>query len=222
MAIVTARETPSPTSVDLGDRRDPRRGAALALGVLSVLAVLIGWFADDRTQGAGMDGMSMTHYMGLLAVQQPWNLILFMAIPVILAETLAITELAILFSRRTPGWVHALSRWAGLLAGPVMIAILVHLIRYAVIPLTQNGGWRGTADVIAVLAYLLGAVPMIGISLVEAGILGRDERHARKRHVIFVAAFLVVAHIAMIFGMLDPTVMGWSEGGPAPMPGMHH
>jgi hypothetical protein len=36
----------------------------------------------------------MTHYMELLAVNQPWNLILFMAIPVTLAETIAITELA--------------------------------------------------------------------------------------------------------------------------------
>ena len=37
--------------------------------------------------------MNMTHYMALLADNQPWNLILFMAIPVILAETVAITEL---------------------------------------------------------------------------------------------------------------------------------
>ena len=42
--------------------------------------------------------MSMTHYMELLATNQPWNLILFMAIPVILAETVAITELFLLLS----------------------------------------------------------------------------------------------------------------------------
>ena len=45
--------------------------------------------------------MSMTHYMELLATNQPWNLILFMAIPVILAETVAITELFLLLSRQT-------------------------------------------------------------------------------------------------------------------------
>jgi hypothetical protein len=39
--------------------------------------------------------------MELLATNQPWNLILFMAIPVILAETVAITELYILFTRKT-------------------------------------------------------------------------------------------------------------------------
>lgn len=210
----------------------PPRSARPVLIALSVAAALLGLLVPDRTIGAGMDGMSMTHYMGLLAVNQPWNLLLFMAVPVILAETLAITELVILLKReRCAPWVHALSHWAGLLAGPVMIAILVHLTRYAVLPLTAGGGWRGAADVIAVLSYLLGAVPMIGISLVEAGFLGRDAEHARRLHVVFVAVFLVVAHIAMIFGMLDPTVTGWSSPTPAmthqmpdgsSMPGMNH
>ena len=51
--------------------------------------------------------MPMTHYMALLAANQPWNLILFMAIPVILAETVAITELFILFSRNFHGPLRA-------------------------------------------------------------------------------------------------------------------
>jgi len=46
-----------------------------------------------------MEGMPMTHYMGLLAVRQPWNLLLFMALPVVLAETLAITELVMLLAQ---------------------------------------------------------------------------------------------------------------------------
>ena len=112
MSTLTAA-TPAPTD------HAPRRGAATTLAVLTALAVVVGLLTPDRTQGSGMDGMSMTHYMGLLAVQQPWNLLLFMAIPVILAETLAITELVILFARPAPSWVHGLSRWAGLLAGPV-------------------------------------------------------------------------------------------------------
>ena len=32
--------------------------------------------------------MSMTHYMELLAASQPWNLIIYMVIPVALAEAL--------------------------------------------------------------------------------------------------------------------------------------
>ena len=56
--------------------------------------------------------MPMTHYMELLADNQPWNLILFMAIPVILAETVAITELFILFSRQKHGLTKQLNQVA--------------------------------------------------------------------------------------------------------------
>jgi hypothetical protein len=193
----------------------------------AALAAIVGWLLPDRTVGGGaMSGMSMTHYMGLLSINQPWNLLLFMAVPVILAETLAITELALLFRAAPPQWIRTLSRAAGLIAGPVMLGILVHLMRNAVIPLTTSGGWRGMADVIAVLFYLSGAVPLIGITLVELGVIGKGATDARKWHAIFVGAFLVVAHVAMIFGMLDPTVLGWSPAhvmqDGAVMPGMQH
>lgn len=201
----------------------------LPIGVLAAAAAVVGWVLPDRTVGTGaMDGMSMTHYMGLLAVNQPWNLILFMAIPVILAETLAITELVLLFRADPPAWVHSLSRWAGLLAGPLMVLVLVHLVKNAVVPLSSGGGWRGPADVIAVISYLLAGLPLIGIALVEVGLVGRDARDARKWHAMFVGAFLVLAHVAMIFGMLDPTVLGWNPNpthqmpGGTMMPGMNH
>ena len=35
--------------------------------------------------------MNMTHYMELLATNQPWNLIMYMVIPVALAEALVAT-----------------------------------------------------------------------------------------------------------------------------------
>ncbi|MDO5696913.1 MAG: hypothetical protein Q4G51_02955 [Dermatophilus congolensis] len=218
----TTRSTLAPRT----DRPAPTTSTYALAGALVLVAVIVGLLIPDRTVGAGgMEGMSMTHYMGLLSVNQPWNLILFMAVPVILAETLAITELAILFGN-PPAWVHTLSRWAGLVVGPIMIAILVHLVRYAAIPLTTGGGWRGTADLIAVFAYLASAIPMIGITAVQLGLSGRDERSARKLHATFVGIFLVVAHIAMIFGMLDPAVMGWNPThvmpGGGSMPGMHH
>ncbi len=69
--------------------------------------------------------MNMTHYMELLAVNQPWNLILFMAIPIILAETLAITELYLLFTRHFDGVVHAINRWSGIIVGIYFIGIIV-------------------------------------------------------------------------------------------------
>ena len=218
--------TTSPaTSADATPSRNPGQlGPALAAAA-SALAVGA-LFLPDVTSGGGMDGMSVTHYMGLLGANQPWNLLIFMALPVILAETLAITELVLLFSTNPPAYVRRLSRWAGLVVGPLMVGVGVYLLKNAVIPLTTGSGWRGTADVIAVFAYLLSAVPLIGITLVEIGLLGRDSTDARKWHTICVGVFLVVAHVAMIFGMLDPTVLGWSPTHQMPggtlMPGMTH
>ena len=47
--------------------------------------------------------MNMTHYMQLLADNQPWNLLIFMVVPVVLAETVAVTELFVLFRRAGSG-----------------------------------------------------------------------------------------------------------------------
>lgn len=148
----------------------------------------------------------MTHYMELLATNQPWNLLIFMAIPVICAETLAISELIILFTRNLNGMAKKVSKITGIFAGLYFLGIFIYLLFNAVIPLTLTGGWRGPADVIAVGFYLLGVIPFLGMFLLEIGVIGRkrDEVSKLKLHAIFVGIFLVVAHVAMIFGMLSP------------------
>jgi hypothetical protein len=94
--------------------------------------------------------MNMTHYMELLATNQPWNLLIFMAIPIVLAETLAITELYLLSTRNYSGWVNALNRIAGITVGLYFIGVIVYLLKTAVIPITQEGEWRTVIDVVAV------------------------------------------------------------------------
>ncbi|WP_027630785.1 DUF6803 family protein [Ruminiclostridium cellobioparum] len=150
----------------------------------------------------------MTHYMELLATNQPWNLILFMAIPVILAETIAITELAILFTRNLTGGLRKLNKIASIIVGLYFSGVFVYLFINAVIPLTMNGEWRGFADVVAVGFYLSGIVPLLGMALLDMGVIGRKrtELARLKLHATFIGIFLVVAHIAMIFGMLDPSL----------------
>lgn len=152
--------------------------------------------------------MSMTHYMGLLAANQPWNLIIFMAIPVILAETIAICELYILYTRNFNSTARTISKWAGSIVGIYFLIVFLYLFKNAVIPLTMTGGWLGFADVIAVSFYLLGVVPLFGITLLELNLLkkGKTDEEKLKLHAIFVAIFLVVAHIAMIFGMVNPDI----------------
>ncbi len=111
-------------------------------GVLSMAALLAPNLAANEL-GMVMS-MGMTHYMELLAVHQPRNLLIFMAIPVVLAETLAIAELAVVVKRAaTPAWVRTASRITGLLAGPIMLAIFLHLLVNDVVPLTLAGAWRG-------------------------------------------------------------------------------
>lgn len=162
----------------------------------------------------------MTHYMGLLADNQPWNLIMFMAIPVILAETIAITELYLLFTRNMQGRMRSVNRYASILVGIYFTGVFIYLMKTAVIPLTLSGGWRGPADVLAVGFYLAGIIPLLGLTLLELGFIqkeGSDEAKLRI-HAMFVGLFLVVAHVAMIFGMLDPHVLGWVSEMPANMP----
>lgn len=162
--------------------------------------------------------MSMTHYMELLAINQPWNLIIFMAIPIVLAETLAITELYLLFTRKFDGSVFYLNRFAGIAVGIYFIGIIIYLVKTAVIPITIAGEWRTVIDVIAVATYLIAGLPLIWIALQELNVVNRglDKMAKLKIHAICVALFLVFGHIAMIAGMLDPAILGYDS------PTMHH
>ena len=154
-------------------------------------------------------GNTMTHYMELLATNQPWNLIIFMAIPVIFAEYIAVTELFILLGRGENKQLRNWNKIAGIIIGIYFTGVFFYLLFNAVIPLTANGGWRGIADVIAVGFYLLGIVPLGGLALMGVGVIGKtaDDQTQLKLHATLVAMFLVVAHVAMIFGMLNPTLL---------------
>ena len=152
--------------------------------------------------------MNMTHYMELLASNQPWNLLIFMAVPVILAETLAISELYLLFTGRFDGALRKLNKFVGIVVGVYFVGVIIYLFINAVVPITQQGEWRGILDVIAVGMYLLSGVSLVLVALLEFGLLGRKKSEKSKLalHVSFVASFLILAHIAMIAGMADPYI----------------
>lgn len=122
--------------------------------------------------------MSSTHYMDLLMQNSPWNLILFMAIPVVFAETIAITELLIPLLTQRAEFAKKVNRVCGVLAGVAFIGIILYLFPVVVLPIASNGEFRTWVDVVAIFSYLL-------------------------------AAFLVLSHIAMIFGMVDPSIAGY-------------
>ncbi|NPV72926.1 MAG: cytochrome oxidase biogenesis protein Surf12C [Pelotomaculum sp.] len=149
--------------------------------------------------------MSMTHYMELLATNQPWNLIIYMAIPVILAETLVATEFFVVYTHQATGKLRTFNKWIGIILGFYFLGIFVNLITSAV-PYIK---WRGWVDVLAVGFYLSGVIPLFSIALMELGWLARGQSDSQKMkiHFILLTVFLVVAHIAMIFGMVDPSLI---------------
>lgn len=153
--------------------------------------------------------MNMTHYMGLLADNQPWNLILFMAIPVICAETIAVTELAILFTRNLNGKLRLVNKITSIFVGIYFTGVFIYLFLNAVIPVTSNGEWHGWIDVVAVGFYLFGIVPLLGMALLDLNIIYKNKSPEGKLkvHAFFVGMFLITAHIAMIAGMVDPSVI---------------
>ncbi|MBP2650515.1 MAG: hypothetical protein H6Q74_1340 [Firmicutes bacterium] len=156
--------------------------------------------------------MIMTHYMELLSLNQPWNLIIYMVIPVVLAETLVATEFFTVFLRgsNAGGW-RIWNKWLGIVLGFYFLAVFLNLIT-TVVPHIQ---WRGTADILAVGAYLSGVIPLVGIALLELGLIGKrkTDNQKMKLHFIILIVFLVVNHVAMVFGMVDPTLMGWNSNG---------
>jgi hypothetical protein len=147
-----------------------------------------------------------------------------MALPVVLAETVAITELYILYTRKFDTWVRQLNRIAGILVGITFVGIIGYLLVNAVIPITRAGEWRTIIDIVAVSTYLIGGIPMVLLALQDLGLIYKAESEERRlaRHATYVAIFLVFAHIAMVMGMMDPGLLGYVNPDAAEQMHLHH
>ncbi len=149
-----------------------------------------------------MPGMDMTHYMELLTTNQPWNLIFFMAIPVLMVEVLVASEFFVTFNRLYDGTLRTFNKYLGTILGFYFLGIFLYL-SINVIPTIE---WRGIIDVLSVGLYMSGVIFLFGISLLELGVIGRKFTRENKMqtHFILLIGFLIVAHLAMIFGMASP------------------
>jgi hypothetical protein len=175
-------------------------GIAVA-AVAAVIAVAAAVVLPDITTAGRMTG-TPTHYMGLLMANQPWNLLIFMVVPFVL-----------IYGGLVPPKLGLVPPSVELLVTPVLAvyysATAVYLIRYAAWPLTTGDGWRGPADWIAVLGYIATAGPILGLTV--ATFTSASDR-ARNW---WLYSVLVLAHVAMSFGMLAPSVLGWADPGHA-------
>ena len=151
----------------------------------------------------------MTHYMELLSLDQPYNLILYMVIPMGLAELLVAMEFFTMYhmdSGKNAGF-KAVSKFVGIVLGVYFTALVIYFLA-KIYPTIK---WRGYADVIAIYSYLIGVIPLLGIALLELNLIYKNasERAKLKLHFCLLIFFLIVGHVAMIFGMVDPTITGY-------------
>ena len=152
--------------------------------------------------------MVMTHYMELLSLYEPWFLILFMLVQMVLAETiLAAGAFSLLYKdSRSEKW-DSLSHVCGLILGVFFIVATVYIVT-SYVPTIQ---WRGPIDYISIWAYVLGVIPAVLILLQELGIIfkGLDTTAKIKKHIVLMILFVLFTHLAMVFGMADPQLAGY-------------
>ncbi|MHC1722219.1 MAG: DUF6803 family protein [Aminipila sp.] len=136
---------------------------------------------------------------------------------IICAEALTISEFFIIYNRTKSGGLRTFNKVIGIFAGLYFTGIFVYLFYTAVIPLTADGGWHTWVDVVAVGFYLSGILFLLPIALMELGIIfrGASPEEKMKIHFILIGGFLIVAHIAMIFGMINPEIVNHMSNMPA-------
>ena len=146
--------------------------------------------------------------MELLSLHEPWFLILFMLVPMVLAETiLAAGAFSLLYKdSRSEKW-DSLSHVCGLILGVFFIVATVYIVT-SYVPTIQ---WRGPIDYISIWAYVLGVIPAVLILLQELGIIFKslDATAKIKKHIILMVLFVLFTHLAMVFGMADPQLAGY-------------
>ena len=152
--------------------------------------------------------MVMTHYMELLSLPEPWFLILFMLVPMVLAETiLASGAFSLLYKdSRSEKW-DSLSHVCGLILGVFFIVATVYIVT-SYVPTIQ---WRGPIDYISIWAYVLGVIPAVLILLQELGLIfkGLDATAKIKKHIVLMILFVLFMHLAMFLCMADPQLAGY-------------
>lgn len=158
--------------------------------------------------------MGMTHYMELM--MGSWHLlVLFMALPMFLAECYVVSEILLLLKPREAGALKTFNKLSAYASALIIAALSLYAATY----FAGVKAWRTWVDVTAAVAYVAAGLPFIYVGLLEAGFIGRAKSALQKGHaaVAAVVAYLILSHAAMVFGMFDPMQFGWQ-----PAPGEGH
>lgn len=152
--------------------------------------------------------MLMTQYMSLLMANSPYNLIFFMVVPMVIAETIAITEIILLFSSKPLLKVHSLNSICTFISGIVMLVLVFLFIKELVLPANEQNLWKGWIDYASALLFMVALVPLVLMSLLQVNLIFRKANKRTKMAVkiVLLSIYLVTSHAAMVFGMLDPAL----------------
>ena len=152
--------------------------------------------------------MLMTQYMSLLMANSPYNLIFFMVVPMVIAETIAITEIILLFSSKPLLKVHSLNSICTFISGIVMLVLGFLFIKWLVLPANEQNLWKGWIDYASALLFMVAVVPLVLMSLLQINLIFRKANKRTKMAVkiVLLSIYLVTSHAAMVFGMLDPAL----------------
>lgn len=152
--------------------------------------------------------MLMTQYMSLLMANSPYNLIFFMVVPMVIAETIAITEIVLLFSSKPLLKVHSLNSICTFISGIVMLVLGFLFIKGLVLPANEQNLWKGWIDYASALLFMATVIPLVLMSLLQVNLIFRKANKRTKMAVkiVLLSIYLVTSHAAMVFGMLDPAL----------------
>ena len=158
--------------------------------------------------------MGMTHYMELM-MGSWYLLVLFMALPMFLAECYVVSEILLLLKPREAGALKTFNKLSAYASAVVIAALSLYAATY----FAGVKEWRTWVDVTAAVAYVAAGLPFLYVGLLEADFIGRTKSALQKGHaaVAAVVAYLILSHAAMVFGMFDPMQFGWQ-----PAPGEGH
>ena len=152
--------------------------------------------------------MVMSNYMDLLGMYAPWFLILFMVVPMTLAELVLCSEIFSLLNKEKAG-----NSWPGLRKGAsiCLSIIFIFLFIYLVVAYIPTVAWKGPLDRLSIYSFLAAIIPAVYLLFIEIGIVGKawNEHTKVVRHVLTVFLFVALTHLAMVFGMIDPQLGGY-------------
>lgn len=122
--------------------------------------------------------MLMTQYMSLLMANSPYNLIFFMVVPMVIAETIAITEIVLLFSSKPLLKVHSLNSICTFISGIVMLVLVFLFIKELVLPANEQNLWKGWIDYASALLFMVAVIPLVLMSLLQVNLIFRKSKQA--------------------------------------------